>query len=325
MLLLVGIGEAIGSALGQSVAMRLRGGVLGALDRLFGGVVGGAQALLIVWLIGGLLAAGPMRGLAVQAQTSLVVRGLNALLPAPTVIAGELGRLLDDTGLPNLFVGLEPLPAAPVDVPTDPTARAIAASAQASTVKVSAATCQYTSTGSGFVIARGYVVTNAHVIAGATTIRVLTVQGGLQDAVAVFDDPELDVALLWVPRLDAPALRFAVADPDRGATGATLGYPHGGALTISPAAVAGSYDATGRDIYGARLVSRRILELRAEVDQGDSGGPLVMADGTVGGVVFAEARTNDQVGYALTPTSVATAVEPRIGRTGPVDTGACIR
>jgi hypothetical protein len=50
-----------------------------------------------------------------------------------------------------------------------------------------------------------------------------------------------------------------------------------------------------------------------------------MADGTVGGVVFAEARTNDQVGYALTPTSVATAVEPRIGRTGAVDTGACIR
>lgn len=325
MLFLVGIGEAIGSALGQSVAMRLRGGVLGTLDRLFGGVVGGAQALLIVWLIGGLLAAGPMRGLAVQAQTSLVVRGLNAILPAPTAIAAELGRLLDDTGLPNLFVGLEPLPAAPVDVPTDPTARAIAASAQASTVKVSAATCQYTSTGSGFVIARGYVVTNAHVIAGATTIRVLTIQGALQDAVAVFDDPELDVALLWVPRLDAPALRFATADPDRGATGATLGFPHGGALTIAPAAVAGSYVATGRDIYGDRLVSRRILELRAEVDQGDSGGPLVMADGTVGGVVFAEARTNDQVGYALTPTSVATAVQSRIGRTGAVATGVCIR
>ena len=127
MLFLVGIGEAIGSALGQSVAMRLRGGVLGTLDRLFGGVVGGAQALLIVWLIGGLLAAGPMRELAVQAQTSLVVRGLNGILPAPTEIAAELGRLLDDTGLPDLFVGLEPLPAAARRVPTDPTARAIAA------------------------------------------------------------------------------------------------------------------------------------------------------------------------------------------------------
>ena len=35
-------------------------GVFGAIDRVFGGVVGGAQALLVVWLIGGLLAAGPM-------------------------------------------------------------------------------------------------------------------------------------------------------------------------------------------------------------------------------------------------------------------------
>ena len=325
MLFLVGIGEAIGSALGQSVATRLRGGVLGSVDRVLGGVVGGAQALLIIWLIGGLLAAGPMRGLAVQAQTSVVVRGMTAVLPAPTEIAAELGRLLDDTGLPNLFVGLEPLPAAPVDVPNDPTARAIAAAAQSSTVKVSAATCEFTSTGSGFVIARGYVVTNAHVVAGAGTIRILTVDGELDDAVAVFDDPELDVALLWVPRLDAPALRFAAADPDRGATGATLGFPHGGALTVAPAAVAGAYVATGRDIYGDQRVSRRILELRAQVDQGDSGGPFVLADGTVGGVVFAEARTNDQVGYALTPTTVATAVQPRIGRTSRADTGPCIR
>jgi S1-C subfamily serine protease len=325
MLFLVGIGEAIGSALGQSVAMRLRGGVLGTLDRIFGGVVGGAQALLIVWLIGGLLAAGPMRGLAVQAQTSLVVRGLSAILPAPTEIAAELGRLLDDTGLPDLFVGLEPLPAAPVDVPNDPTARAIAAAAQSSTVKVTAATCEFISTGTGFVIARGYVVTNAHVVAGASTVRVLTVAGELDDAIPVFDDPELDVALLWVPRLDAPALRFAATDPDRGATGATLGFPHGGPLTIAPAAVGGAYVATGRDIYGDRKVSRRILELRAQVDQGDSGGPFILTDGTVGGVVFAEARTNDEVGYALTPTSVATAVQPRIGRTGPVPTGACIR
>jgi hypothetical protein len=61
------------------------------------------------------------------------------------------------------------------------------------------------------------------------------------------------------------------------------------------------------------------------VDQGDSGGPFVLTDGTVGGVVFAEARTNDDVGYALTATSVATAVQPRIGRTGAVSTGACIR
>jgi hypothetical protein len=41
-------------------------------------------------------------------------------------------------------------------------------------------------------------------------------------------------------------------------------------------------------------------------------------------VVFAEARTDENVGYALTPTSVATAIQPYVGRTGAVDTGACI-
>jgi S1-C subfamily serine protease len=150
------------------------------------------------------------------------------------------------------------------------------------------------------------------------------VDGGRLSAVPVFDDPGLDVALLWVADLGAPPLRFAATDPARGVIGATIGFPHGGGLKIEPAAVSGVYDARGRDIYGARGVTRRVLELRAIVEQGDSGGPLVLGDGTVGGVVFAEARTDENVGYALTPTSVATAIQPSIGRTSSVDTGACI-
>jgi S1-C subfamily serine protease len=291
---------------------------------VLGGFVGAAQALLVVWLVGGLLAAGPMRFLALQAQTSFVVRGLSGVLPPPTEIATALGRLLDDTGIPDLFVGLDPLPAPDIERPTDPAAQQIAAVAVPSTVRVSAQTCAFESHGSGFVVARGYVVTNAHVVAGATTIRVQVPGDQLRDAIPVFDDPELDVALLWVRDLDAPALRFAATDPERGAIGATLGFPGGGGLLIEPAAVAGSYVAQGRDIYAERLVSRKILELRAVIDPGDSGGPLILADGTVGGVVFAEARTDENVGYALTPTAVATAIQPSIGRTGAADTGACI-
>jgi S1-C subfamily serine protease len=325
LLFVVGVGEAVGSAVGRTIAIRLRGGVLGSVDRLLGGVVGAAQALLVVWLVGGLLAAGPMRYLAVQAQTSILVRGLSGVLPPPTEIAATLGRLLDDTLIPELFVGLDPLPAPDVERPTDPAARAIAAPATASALRISALTCEYQSSGTGFVVARGYVVTNAHVIAGARTVRVRTANGPPQDAVVVFSDPQLDVALLWVGTLDAPALRFATSDPTRGATGATLGYPHGGGLVIEPAAVSGSYAAVGRDIYGDRSVSRTVLELRAVVDQGDSGGPLVLSDGTIGGVVFAEARTDESVGYALSPTKVATAIQPWIGRTGAADTGACIR
>ena len=323
-LFLVGIGEAIGAAVGRAFAIRLRGGVLDRVDRVLGGFVGAAQALLVVWLVGGLFAAGPMRFLSVQAQTSFIVRGLTGILPAPTEIAAELARLLSDTGIPDLFVGLDPLPAPDVQRPTDPAARAMAAGAIQSVVRVSARTCIFQSSGTGFAVGRGYVVTNAHVIAGASTVRVTSVTGGPLDATVVYDDPELDVALLWVPSLDLAWLRFAATDPDRGVVGATLGFPGGGDLQIEPAAVASAYTANGRDIYGSSRVSRRILELRAIVDQGDSGGPLILADGTVGGVVFAEARTDENVGYALTPTSVATAVEPYIGRTGAIATGECI-
>lgn len=324
LLLAIGGGEGLGSAVGRSLGDALGNGVFGALDRLAGALVGAAQALLIVWLAGGLLAAGPMRQLANQAQTSVAVRALSSLLPPPTEIAVALGRMLDESGLPDVFVGLEPLPAPPVDRPNDPQARAIAAHAEASTGKVSAETCGAISTGTGFVVGREYVVTNAHVIAGANVVR-MNVAGNVRDAVPVLFDPNLDVALLWVRGLDVPALRFAARDPERGATGAALGFPRGAGLTVIPAAVADAYEAQGRDILGEDRVTRPVLELRAEVERGDSGGPLVLADGTVGGVVFAEARTDDSVGYALAPTAVATRVAPGLGRTGAVDTGACIR
>jgi S1-C subfamily serine protease len=89
--------------------------------------------------------------------------------------------------------------------------------------------------------------------------------------------------------------------------------------------VADRYDALGRDIYATKRVERRILEIRAEIDRGNSGGPLVLADGTVGGIVFAEARTDADVGYALSPTLVADRVGLSVGRQVPVRTGECLQ
>jgi S1-C subfamily serine protease len=321
----VAIGESVGAALGRIAARGLGDGLLGVADRTIGSGLGVIQALLIVWLAGSLLAEGPVPRLAETAGGSTAVRTMATILPPPTEIAVGLGGWLDATGLPDVFVGFEPLPAPPVDRPNDPEARAIAAVAEASTLKVSAATCGVQSVGSGFVIARRYVVTNAHVIAGADTrgIRV-SASGKALDALPVVFDPKLDIALLYVPGLGARPLSFAAEDPDRGALGATLGYPGGGALTILPAAVAGRYPATGHDIYGTDKIRRQILELRAAIDRGDSGGPLILQNGTVGGVVFAEARTNPEVGYALSATEVSAAVEPSVGASAPVDTGGCI-
>jgi S1-C subfamily serine protease len=96
-------------------------------------------------------------------------------------------------------------------------------------------------------------------------------------------------------------------------------------LVVQPAAVAGGYPATGRDIYDDHVVQRDLLELRAPIEPGDSGGPFVLDDGTIGGLVFAESRADPDVGYALSPVSVAVRVLPAVGRTEVVDAGRCTR
>jgi S1-C subfamily serine protease len=318
------VGEGIGSGVGQTAASRLRQGVLSGVDRLVGGLVGAGQAVLVIWLAGGLLAAGPVPSLGRVATQSVIVRGIDSLLPPPTEVVGEIATVLDASGLPDVFVGLDPLPLPAVDTPTSREAQRIAAAALASTGRITTRACTTQVTGTGVLLGGGYMVTNAHVVAGATTIRV-ALGARLVDGVPVLFDPNLDVALLHVAGLDGPGLSFAATVPDRGATGAALGYTGGGPLAVLPAGVTGSYQATGRDIYDRGLITREIIELRAAVEPGDSGGPLVLEDGTIGGLVFAESRADPTVGYALSPTAVASRVAPAIGRTQAADVGPCIR
>ena len=317
------IGEAIGSGLGRALADRLGQGVLSGVDRAAGAVLGAAQAILIIWLAGGLLAVGPLPTVGRTASESFTMQVIEAYLPPPTKVVGQIAGALDASGLPAVFVGLEPAPLAPVDLPGSAQARRIAAGAIDGTARVVTLACATQVTGTAELIAPNYLVTNAHVVAGAQAINV---ELGSEDvaARAVAFDPELDVAVLYAPGFKGTVLRFATAIPDRGVQGAAIGYPGGGPMVVIPACVTGSYPATGRDIYNKTVIDRTIIELRAAIQPGDSGGPLVLPDGTIGGLVFAESRDVAGVGYALTPTSVAAAVQPAIGRTRAVDLGPCI-
>ena len=320
----VAVGEGVGSAVGHSAVARLGRGVISKMERAVGGVIGAAQAVLIIWLAGGLLAAGPIPTLGRVASNSVAVRTLDGFLPPATEVVGEIAAALDTSGLPDVFVGLEPIPLSPVAVPTDAQTAAIAGAAARSTAMISSRACSSLITGTGAIIAPGYLVTNAHVVAGATTIRA-RIGSTIVDATPVMFDPEFDIAVLHVTHLDGAALRFANVDPNRGRVGAALGYAGGGPLVVLPAAVAGDYSATGRDIYGRGRITRDILELRAGVEPGDSGGPFILEDGTIGGIVFAESRTDPQVGYALTATSVAVRIAPALSRTSEVSVGDCVR
>jgi len=320
---LVGIGEGLGATAGRAASHALGSGLLGALDRVSGALVGGAQALLIIWLAGGVLASGPFPTFSRQAQTSTAVRVLDTFLPPPTEIVIELGHLLDDTGIPDVFIGLEQLPAEDIALPPAGVARDIGQRAARSVLRVVADGCDLRSSGTAFVIADHYLVTNAHVVAGAQSILVQTPEASFE-ATPVLVDLELDVAVLRATELDAPALRFAGSDPSRGAIGATFGYPRGGDAVVQPATVAAAYDATGLDVMGTARVTRRIIELRATIEPGDSGGPLLLENGTVGGVVFAESRVDPTVGYALSPVEVQQRIDGSLSRTQRVSTGACM-
>lgn len=317
------IGEAVGSAIGRAFGDRLGQGVLSGMDRGAGAGLGAAQAVLIIWLAGGLLAVGPFPTVGRTASESFSMQVIDAYLPPPTKIIGQIAGALDASGLPSVFVGLEPAPLAPVDLPGATAARRLAADAIQGTARVVTIACTTQVTGTAELIAPGYLVTNAHVVAGAHAINV---ELGSQDVAAapVAFDPELDVAVLYAPRLKGTVLQFATATPDRGVQGAAVGYPGGGPMVVIPAGVTGSYPATGRDIYNKSVIDRTIIELRAAIQPGDSGGPLILPDGTIGGLVFAQSREDPTVGYALTPTAVAVAVRPAVGRTRPVDVGPCI-
>ena len=320
---LVGLGEGIGASAGRMASHALGTGFLGALDRAGGAIVGGAQALLIIWLAGGIIASGPFPALGRQAQTSTAVRILDTVLPPPTELVLELGHLLDDTGIPDVFIGLEQLPAEDIALPPAGVAREIGQRAAGSVLRVVADGCQLRSSGTAFVVKRGYLVTNAHVISGATQIVVQTSQASF-DAVPVFVDLELDIAVLHASDLTAAALAFATEEPHRGTIGATFGYPGGGNAVVEPATVAAVYNATGLDVTGSARVTRRIIELRATIEPGDSGGPLLLEDGSVGGVVFAESKVDPTVGYALSPLEVKDRIAPALTRTGRVATGPCL-
>ncbi len=317
------MGEAAGSALGSRARMAMREHLLAAFDLAGGALVGLGQGILAVWLVGGLILAGSLPALQPAASGSVVLGAINRVLPAPEGVAAQVVSLLAPTQLPQLFAGVEPSPAPPLDPPTSATAQALAASAEASTVQVLAMGCGREQLGSGFFAAEQVVVTNAHVVAGADTVSV-ALGGQTYEAHIILFDPGQDVALLRVPTASAPVLRLATTTPERGTEAAALGHPQGGPLAVIPAVVTAGFDASGPDIYGNGSFTRGIVELRANVQRGDSGGPLLTAAGLVSGIVFGASRFEPGVGYALAAAAVGTEIHEGTTRTLTVGSGGCL-
>lgn len=320
---LAGVGGGIGLLVGRRIWARGRRGALARMDSVAGSILSVAVILLAVWFLAYNLVSGPVPAVSRAIRSSAIVRSLEESLPRPPSLLSQTRGLLDRFGFPQVFADLPPLPAGPVRVPAGSAVRTIAQQAAGSTVRIEGRACHAVEEGSGFVVAPGYVVTNAHVVAGVRSPVVQSAGRADLAATPVLFDPRVDVAVLRVQGPLGPALRLSEEDLPRGAKGAVLGYPGGGPLTAGGAAVRREISALGRDIYGRTTVRRDVYELQAVVRPGNSGGPFVLASGEVAGIVFAASTTDGGVGYALTAQEIRPEIQLGIGRTGRVSTQDC--
>jgi S1-C subfamily serine protease len=256
------------------------------------------------------LASSPYPTLAAEASHSSIVRGVDDVMPQSLrTLYAQLRTFLDRSGFPPVFGDLPNtsiVNVPPPDANLSPAVQAVVARVQKSIFKIysQAPSCKRGIEGSGFVYAPDHIMTNAHVVAGASSVAIATGPHSLQTAKVVLYDPQRDVAVLDVPGLDAPVLPFAAKAAASGDPALVLGYPEDGPYTVRAARVRELRTVSGSNIYGHGTVNRQVYLVRALVQSGNSGGPLLTDSGAVLGIVFATDLRDDQTGYALSASEV---------------------
>jgi uncharacterized membrane protein required for colicin V production len=313
------IGQLLGTLVGNRLGWLVDRAKLTRLDAVGGLGAGVAGVVLALWIVLPTMADVPGWP-SEQARGSATARALDSTFGQPPGILDNLSQTLGLGQLPRVFSQLGRSPEVGRPPTNSPVSGPVTQHAIDSTVKVVTQACGRIQSGTGFVVAPGVVVTNAHVVAGGRSTRVETTDRGKTSASVVGFDPRADLAVLRVAGLTRPSLGLADARP--GDTGVVLGFAGGGPLTINPYDVSQRIRAEGRDIYDQATVVRSVLILGADLAPGDSGGPMIEPDGRVGGIAFAIAPDRPDVGYAITTDQVR-AVLGRVD-SQPVSTGPCL-
>ncbi|MFD7460823.1 MULTISPECIES: MarP family serine protease [unclassified Streptomyces] len=321
---------AVGHELAGRLALRVRRelswGPLRVADGVGGAVANTAAVLIVAWVAASVLAASSSTMLSAAIRDSRLLGAVQQAMPDTTPAwFSRATSALAEAGFPQVFNPFENESTAEIARPSgDSVTVAATTAAQRSTVKVEGVAGTQGREGSGFVFAAERVMTNAHVVAGIDepTVRVGGI-GPAYEARVVLFDPEKDVAVLHVPDLRAPVLRFD-DDADRGDAAVVAGYPQDGGLDLQAATVANRVRATGQNIYNDESVTREIYSIRSMVRPGNSGGPLLTTEGRVYGVVFARSTSDAETGYVLTAEEVAGDAARAARTTTPVDTGELV-
>ena len=156
--------------------------------------------------------------------------------------------------------------------------------------------------GSGAIIDRkGYVVTNVHVISGASTVRVLTYSGKTYDAnTLVGYDENVDIAVLKIDASDLRALNFGDSDEVKvGEKVIAAGNPAGLAFTVTEGIVSAFRTAQNNIKY---------IQTDVPINPGNSGGPLINTKGEIIGINNFKVGGFEGLGFAISSNNVRSIV-----------------
>lgn len=330
LVVLVIVGEVAGVILGRAARGGIRSRAVRTVDSGVGSVLQVIAVLVAAWLLAIPLSSAASPNVATAVRGSQVLGAVdNVAPPWLRELPSEFSALLDDSGLPEVIGPFVRTPVTQVDPPDERDAQLpVVNQVRRSVLKIEgvAPRCGQALEGTGFVIAPERVMTNAHVVAGTESLEVEAADGSRLVATVVYFDSRNDVAVLDIPGLDAPILRFVNDQAETGASGIALGFPEAGPFNASSVRVRDVVNLSGPDIYRSGQVLREVYTVRGLIRQGNSGGPLINLDGEVLGVVFGAAEdTTDETGFVLTARQVQPAVAASENSNGAVSTEECVR
>ncbi|MDN5755594.1 MAG: MarP family serine protease [Arthrobacter sp.] len=318
---LVLLGHSIGVAVGNRVRLLLNFPVIKTFDRLLGGITNVVVAALVISAIAFSAASMGLPFLSQQIASSQVISTIRNATPDPVSSAMAKARsVVMGQSIPDL---IEPFAPAPDGAAAEAEPEAIN-TVEESVAKITgtAFACGVNQTGSGFVVAPDRILTNAHVVAGIAEPVVNTADGRALPARVVHFDSTQDLAVLAVDSLGLDPVKEG-RDLSTGDSATYMGYPEGGPFQARGAIVQSLRSISVQNIYGADASTLEIYQLGADVQQGNSGGPLLDDAGKLVGVIFAKAKGDTEVGYALSLQEVGPVLEQASDYSETVSTGAC--
>jgi uncharacterized membrane protein required for colicin V production len=313
----------IAAAVAGGLILRYFGGVfsnlihesrLGLADSALGASVGVVGTLVTCWFVAAILAMVPWGSVGQSVNHSVILRYVERVLPTPPAVESELQGVLDRLNVPSLFANVV-APTLP-SIAHGPLLTTHHVASPSGVVEVEGyGGCGISNQGTGFEVARGEVVTVAHLLAGEKSVLV----GSLLGRVVLFD-PRADVAVVRVAGLSAPALPLGSGVP-RGTQGEMVGYASSGDRVSSRAITLGTVSAPGRDIYSGPVFLRTTDMVLTPFDANESGSPVLM-HGTVSGVAVQRAVVDSSLAYAIPVAQIRTELAHVSSST--VATGRCV-